>query len=170
MSGSQTVDLPQWDPALFPGQKLTDVLLTNAATVSAHITHENNLATQGLLGVNVSSQLKAAFLTMTTQNNYTLQTDIYFASPSDGVPGSGPDFHDYGVISKSNTQAGTDFDHDVFIGNAILPASVVGQHGTTVAQNAPVSGANSTITVTDYTASGTLSVTYTYSPVPEHRR
>ncbi|MGD9648995.1 MAG: PEP-CTERM sorting domain-containing protein [Pirellulales bacterium] len=163
--GSHTVTLPQWDPALFPDQKLTGVKLVLDATAGAHITQENNTAEVGLMGVILYSELKVSALTINFSDDFGAQSAFAFSEPSDGTPGSGPDLVDFGIVSDSETSGGTVFTRDPFIGNGSFPVSVSSRNTILRARDAQQE--DSTITVTDYMASGTLTMVYTYSPVPE---
>src|SRR5690348_3986657 len=51
--GNTVVNLPQWDPALFPGQTLVSVELKLDATIQADVTAENDSVIGGNMSVNL---------------------------------------------------------------------------------------------------------------------
>ena len=95
-------------------------------------------------------------------------TEVAFApslAPSDGVPGSGPDFWDFGALCGScdETDATTDpAALAAFIGSGTVNAYVDASADPSVYG---VLGAY-TLTVTDLRAAGTVSVTYVYTSCP----
>jgi hypothetical protein len=162
--GSDTAVIPQWDPALFPGQVLVSVELEIDATVGADITAENDSAIGGNISVSLTGLVGA-----TAPSGLSATAGIIGgAGPvpvaaSDGNPGSGPDFHDFGTISDSDSDNDTIFAVlGPYIGNGNLNIPVNGSGGFAV------SGVtDSTLQISNFAGSGVVTVTYTYEPVPE---
>lgn len=161
--GNQVVNLPQWDPALFPGQVLVSVQLQLDATIGANVTAENDSAIAGNMGVNLTGLAQATSGALSTTAAILQNAGPVPVAATDGVPGSGPDFNDFGLIS------GNDSDSDTivaglgaFIGNGNIAANVTGNGGFAV------SGvSDSTIQVSSFAANGLVTVTYEFEVVPE---
>lgn len=81
---------------------------------------------------------------------------------TDGVPGSGPDFHNFGTIADGSNASDTLFaNFGAFVGNGTVDAEVFGQGGFTV------TGASSAqIQVSNFGVSGTVTITYHYNIIP----
>ena len=161
--GNTVVNLPQWDPALFPGQTLVSVELTLDATIQADVTAENDSAISGNMGVNLVGFANGTAPSGISTTVLANQVAGPFAvSATDGNPGSGPDFINFGTVSD------TDTDSDLivallgpYIGNATFATNVSGNGGFSV------SGVtDSTLQVSNFGAAGEVTVTYTFVPEP----
>jgi hypothetical protein len=159
--GSTTASLPQFNPAL---GTLTSVEISIDALIQASITGENDSATAGNMTANLSGNATAAGpsgLSATAAINAS--SGPVSLAATDGTSGSGPDFHDFGAVS------GSDSDTDLissslspYIGAGSVSYNINGSGGFSL------SGvSNSTLTIDDFGANGTIEVTYTYTPVPE---
>jgi hypothetical protein len=82
---------------------------------------------------------------------------------TDGVPDSGPDFHDFETLSGS----GSDDDDSTsglepFVGLGTIDITINGQGGFVI------SGvSDSHVGVSNFSSSGWAQITYEYSPIPE---
>ena len=161
--GNQVVNLPQWDPAAFPGQTLVSVKLDLQADIGANVTAENDSAISGNMGVNLTGIVSANSAGLSA-NALVLQGAGPFAvTATDGVPGSGPDFVDFGFVQGSDSDSDTIFAALApYIGNGLFAASLAG-NGAFSASGVT----DSTVKVSNFAASGLVIVTYEFVPVPE---
>jgi len=163
--GGQTLNFTQFDDngGMY---LLTKVTLVLNATQGANVTGENDTDAPGsisaILGGTVTATgggLSAIALLSTSDGPYAI-------GATDGTPGSGPDFHDFGFISD------TDGDTDIlnnppdnvssFVGLGTIGIDIAGSGGFSI------SGvSNSTMVVTDFGSEGSATITYEYSVVPE---
>ncbi len=161
--GSQVVSLPQWDPSAFPGQTLASVELKVDATVGADVTAENDSVIGGNMGVDLTGLVGATSSGLSATAAVLQSAGPVAVSASDGNPGSGPDFVDFGSIS------GSDSDSDTIIAG-LAPYIGAGNFNANVNGNGgfSVSGvSDSTIQVSNFATSGLVTVTYNFVPVPE---
>lgn len=141
---------------------LKNVTLIVEATIGANVTAENDSPIDApLFGVNINGSVTASFGGLFA---IVLLNDTQFApvGPSDGVPGSGPDFHDFGFLSDSGDdtkRANANF--AAFIGNGTINADVNGGGGFSV-----TGSTDSTLVITDFAASGLVTIIYTYNVIP----
>lgn len=156
---SATVTLDLFNPAL---GTLTAVELAINGTVQANVTAENDSAIAGNMSVNLVGILSASAPGLSAAANITQGAGPVFVAATDGNAGSGSDFNNFGLVS------GTDSDDDLtlsvapFIGPGTFNAGVNGNGGFAV------SGVtDSTLQVSAFEGFGTVTVTYTYNPVPE---
>ncbi len=161
--GNQAIVLPQWDPALYPGQSLISVELEIQATIGANVTAENDSLIGGNMGVDLTGLANA-----TSPGLSALAVVLQSAGPSavaasDGNPGAGPDFVDFGLLSGNDSDSDTIFAGlGAYIGNGNFAGNVAGNGGFSV------SGvSDSTIQVSGFGTSGLVIVTYEFVPVPE---
>lgn len=161
--GNQAVALPQWDPALFPGQTLVSVQLDIDANIGADVTAENDSVAAGNMGVNLTGLAQATSSGLTATAAILQAAGPVAVSGTDGNSGSGPDFVDFGTVSGSDSDSDTIFAGlAAYIGNGTFPATISGNGGFSV------SGvSDSTIQVSNFGASGLVTVTYEFVPVPE---
>jgi hypothetical protein len=161
--GNQAVNLPQWDPALFPGQVLVSVQLTLDATIGANVTAENDSAIAGNMGVNLTGLAQATSGSLSATAAILQSAGPVAVAASDGNAGSGPDFNDFGMISGNDSDSDTIFAGlGAYIGNGNFATNVTGNGGFAV------SGvSDSTIQVSSFAANGLVTVTYEYAAVPE---
>jgi len=142
---------------------LQSVTLELEATESARITGENDSSISGNVAVNLSGFLTGNGAGLSTTCLISSSAGPAFLAESDGVPGSGPDFHDFGTLSNS----GADSDSltsglDAFIGSELIYIDIFGSGGFML------SGVtDSTLSVSDFGAFGQATITYEYECIPE---
>jgi hypothetical protein len=161
--GNQVVSLPQWDPSAYPGFTLVSVGLELTANIVANVTAENDSAIGGNLGVNLTGIAGATAPSLSANAIIMTSAGPVAVTASDGNPGSGTDFVDFGAVGSSDTDSSTIFAGlGSYIGNGTFNATVNGSGGFSV------SGvSDSTIQVSDFTSYGSVTVTYEMVPVPE---
>ena len=161
--GSTTVNLSQFDPSL---GTLISVELFLSGTEQADVTAENDGVSGGSMSANLSGSLQGkgpgAIAPIVTLLMSTSGGPVSVAG-TDGTPGSGPDFHDFGTLSDSQSDStSTTSNLPTYTGLGTVAFQISGSGGFSV------SGvSDSTIHVTNFGASGEASVVYTYTPVPE---
>lgn len=150
---------------------LKAVMIEFEASVSAQVTAENdNIAPAPEFGVQLTG-----FVTVDVPAPAPGQSSITGlvaqgaqsggVAGTDGVPGSGPDFFDFGLIKDVASGddlllAGVD-DLSAFIGNGTFDAEVGGQGGFSV-----TGASNSTINIINFGVSGNVRITYFYNIIP----
>ncbi len=155
-----------------PEKILKAVELKFTAQISANVTAENNnqqaapefgVQLTGFVNVDVPAPAPGD---LSGSVNLNQQASSGGVAGSDGVPGSGPDFFDFGLLSDSDMggdvlNVGID-DVSAFLGNGTVDAEVFGQGGFTV------TGASSAeIIVSNFQASGEVTIIYHYNiPTP----
>ena len=161
--GNQVLSLPQWDPALYPGQVLAKVELKIVGDIEATVVAENDSAIGGNMGVDLIGLLKASAPSLATSAGILQSAGPVAVGPTDGNPGSGPDYVNFGNVSGSgNASNSLIVGLGPYIGAGNISATVNGNGGFSV------NGvSDSTIQVSAFGADGVVSVTYTYNPVPE---
>ena len=163
--GGQTLNFAQFDDngGMY---LLTKVTLDLTATQGANITGENDTEAEGSISANLIGQVSAtggglsAFALLSTSDG------PYAVGATDGTPGSGPDFYDFGFISDS----GTDSDILTNPPTNLSPFIGLGTIGIDIAGSGAfsISGvSNSTNVVTLFGNDGSATITYEYSVVPE---
>lgn len=156
---SANVTLDLFNPAL---GTLTAVELAIDGTVQANVTAENDSVISGNMSVNLTGILDAIASGLSASANIIQGAGPVFVAATDGSPGSGPDFNDFGLVSGSDTDDDLTLSVAPFIGPGTFNATVNGSGGFAV------SGVtDSTLQVSDFEGFGTVTVTYTYNPVPE---
>lgn len=167
--GGASMDFAQFDTSTGnpnATRELQKVIITIDVTIGANITAENdNIDPAEFFGVNLTGLATLDFGTLGA-GAAIIQNDTVpgGVGGSDGVPGSGPDFWDFGFVSGSDSDMDMTSDAATlaqFIGNGTMTATIAGSGGFAV------SGAsNSTINVTDFGASGTVTIEYLYKIIP----
>ena len=166
--GGATLQFNQFDPfeGVAPGFEriLQKVVITVDATIGANVTAENDSE--------IGSEFFAVNLTgFVTVNFGGLSTAVLLSQtevapggigPSDGVPGSGPDFYDFGFVSDTDSDMDmTDVGLGAYIGNGTIGAIIAGNGGFSV------SGVtDSVLTVSDFGASGVITIEYFFKIIP----
>jgi hypothetical protein len=161
--GNQILNLPQWDPASFPGQTLISVELYIDSLVQADVTGENDSAIGGNMSANLVGIVSASGLGLSPSASIIAASGPFAVAPTDGNPGSGPDFINFGTVSGSDT----DTDGPIFAG--LGPFIGAGTFAVTVSGNGgfSLSGvSDSTLEVSNFGTSGEVIVTYNYVPEP----
>lgn len=147
--------------------ELTAVNLELLASEQANATCENDDLT---LGGNMSMSL-TGFVTgngggLSTTALMSHTTPSVSVAPSDGIAGSGPDFHDFGQLADSDTDDDMLISgiHNLspFLGTGLIGIDIAGEGGFSFQG---VSSA--TMIVSDFQASGIGTITYYYNIIPE---
>ncbi len=162
--GTPSVGVSQFDPAL---GTLTSVAVAITATYNANITAENDTASPGSFSANLSGNLFSfsfgdplfVFIDMSTSSGPVA------VGASDGVPDSGPDFHDFGLITVTNSGGSsitTGLGSFIGLGNIFVPLTASGGFNITGVSD-------SSLSTSGFTTNGTVEVTYTFdaAEVPE---
>jgi hypothetical protein len=152
-----------------PQKILKAVELQFNASISANVTAENNnqqaapefgVQLTGFVNVDVPAPAPGQ---LSGSVNLNQQASSGGVAGSDGVPGSGPDFFDFGLLSDSDSGSDTLLmNFGAFVGNGTVDAEVFGQGGFTV------TGASSAeIIVSNFQAFGDVTIIYHYNiPTP----
>jgi hypothetical protein len=160
--GSQVLSFNQFDES--GGCTLTKVTLTLNANEGAGITAENDSEIPGNMSVQLTGFVTGSGAGLSTSALISIIAGPVAVEPTDGVAGSGPDFHDFGFVSDSDTDS--DFippgSLAPFIGAGTFDIDIDGQGGFAV------SGVtDSTLIVSNFESWGDATVTYEYTCVPE---
>lgn len=158
---SDTVILDLFNPAL---GTLQAVELAISGVIQADITGENDSAISGNMSVNLTGVLGATAPGLSTTAAVLNSAGPVLVSATDGVPGSGLDYNDFGTVSGAGSDDDLTLAVGPFIGPGTFNASVTGNGGFNI------SGVtDSTLQISNFTGSGTVTVTYTYEPaaIPE---
>ncbi|MCC7351022.1 MAG: choice-of-anchor E domain-containing protein [Phycisphaerales bacterium] len=161
-TSNQLVPVAQFDD-MGGTRTLTSITLELNSTIGANTTGENDSNTSGSLTMNLSGNATADLFALSTASIVNTSAGPVSVAATDGITGSGPDFHNFGAVS------GNDFDSDTivsgfasFIGLGTIDVSVDANGGFNI------SGvSNSTLQVSNFNASGTVTVIYEYTQVPE---
>ena len=159
--GSQTIQLDQFDD-LGGTLTLQSIMIEIDASVSAAVTAENEsslaspdyeLSLTGVIGVAGFGLDASASI-----------VDTFGASlaASDGTPGAGPDFIDFGTLTSSD-------DDDDFLLSGFAPFIGTGQLDFDVNGSAGFSFSGTTASLLDVSlleSSGTVTIIYTFIPTP----
>lgn len=160
---STSLSLPQWDPALFPGQVLTGVSFTLAGDVFGSASFESLDAAPATVTMSLQ-----ATITLLDPNNVPIVTVIPVANTSDlasafdgVIDFGGTSGKSYTGLSGSASNSGISTNLPLFIGsgNVLLPVSATGTSSG--------SGAGNLITQFSTSAGALATVTYTFAAVPE---
>jgi hypothetical protein len=160
---TDSISLPKWDPALFPGQVLTGISFDLSGQVEGDISIEsldNGPST-------VTSSLQAV-ITLTDPSNNVLAQVIPVANTVDNLSAFDGSI-DFGGTSGAQhlnltsgaMSAGSSMDFAAFTGAGSILLPIDAQ----ATSNA--SGAGNLVTVFRTAAGAEASVTYTFEPVPE---
>lgn len=157
--GSQPLSIPKFD-TLGGTRTLTQVDLKIAGSVEANVTAENDSVIAGNMGVDLIGLIKAAIPGPLSASAAILQSAGPVAvSGTDGVPGSGPDFVDFGLISGAGANStSTNSGLAAYIGPGFLAGTASGNGGFAI-----TGVTDSTSKITNFQALGTVEVTYTYT-------
>jgi len=139
------------------------VTLDLVATESARVTGENDSSISGNVTVNLSGFVTGTGAGLSTTCLMSSSAGPVFLAESDGVFGSGPDYHDFGTISDSNSDSDSLASGlEAFIGSELIYIDIFGTGGFVL------SGVtDSTLTVSDFRAFGYATITYEYECIPE---
>ncbi|MBL0921757.1 MAG: choice-of-anchor E domain-containing protein [Phycisphaerales bacterium] len=167
--GGATLDFAKFDTSTSNPNVtriLQKVTITLNADVGANVTAENdNIDPADFFGVNLTGVVTLDIGGLGA-NTFVLQnaTAPGGVAGSDGVPGSGPDFYDFGFVSGSDSDMEMTFDDALlanFVGPGSITANLFGSGGFAV------SGAsNATLVISDFGASGSVTIEYAYKLIP----
>ncbi|MBX9791704.1 MAG: choice-of-anchor E domain-containing protein [Pirellulales bacterium] len=157
--GSQPLSIPKFD-TMGGTRTLTQVDLKISGSVEALVTAENDSAIGGNMGVDLIGLLKASIPGPLSTSAGILQSAGPVAvAASDGNPGSGPDFVDFGLISGAGSNStSTNSGLAAYIGPGFLAGTASGNGGFSI--NGVT---DSTSKITNFQALGTVDVIYTYT-------
>ena len=162
--GGTTVTFEQFDE-LDGDRPLVGVEVSFRGTAQVDVTAENDA---GVPAPDVAAallstlSLDVADLALDLALERTIATGGLAAS--DGVPGSGPDFFDFGTISDSGEATAfvsAPGDIDTFAGTGTITADITGAGDWLV-----VGISEGTVIGQNFMASGDLAITYTFVPAP----
>ncbi|HVZ95126.1 MAG TPA: choice-of-anchor E domain-containing protein [Phycisphaerales bacterium] len=145
-------------------RELVAVEMSFIAKVSAAVDAENDSSIDAPnFGVNLAGFVNVNALSLAGTGTVSL-TEFAAVGPTDGVVGSGPDFHDFGLLSQNTSDGDLAFlpaELLAFIGPGTFDANVDGSAGFAV-----TGSTDSTIHTTDFGAAGKVQVVYYYNLVP----
>ncbi|NQT21007.1 MAG: PEP-CTERM sorting domain-containing protein [Planctomycetes bacterium] len=160
--GSDTLNFDQYSGEC----PLVGVTLELTAMESAGITGENDSDIAGNMSASLTGLVDGTGLGLDVGASLYLLTPSVPVDPTDGVPGSGPDFHDFGTLSDSDSDSDTiTTGLSAFVGTGTVAILIDGSGGYYVGGQT-----DAHITVADFIASGDATITYTWTcdePIPE---
>jgi len=167
--GGTVLDFAQFDtstgnPNTF--KQLQKVVITLNCSIGANVTAENdNIEPADFFAANLTG-LVTLDMAGLGANASVIENSVApgGVGGTDGVPGSGPDFFDFGFVSGSDNDMDMSSDVAVlaaFTGNGFVSATLAGSGGFAV------SGAsNATLVISNFGAEGTVTVEYFYKIIP----
>jgi len=165
LPGSTTVELPQWNSAVFPSSILLSASLRLNTLIEADATGENDASIGGPIFLLYDGTMGASAPSGLSPSVHTEWGHDMIVSRSDGVPGSGPDFRTWLGVSIPNS-ATTAPTHNLnpYMGSQTFTANVNGSGAFSIFDEM----GPSTLHVNRFSVTGSVEVTYTYTaPVPE---
>ncbi|NNF43914.1 MAG: choice-of-anchor E domain-containing protein, partial [Phycisphaerales bacterium] len=162
--GEQDLQFDQFDDQ-GGARVLQSVTVDLETTIRANVTVENDStlpAPELALNLTGTMMVDLEHINQFIGIESTFDGPMDGVAPSDGVPGSGPDFYDFGFIQLTGTDSATKTRSDpegldVFVGGGSVTAHLLGSGGF-----AATGTTEWTQVVTNFGASGTVTVTYTY--------
>jgi hypothetical protein len=166
--GPTNLTFNQLDPStlgLQPGESIviTQVVLTIEGSISANVAAENdNLSPAPNFGVTLTGFAQATLGAANASFNILQAANSGGVAGSDGVPESGPDYYNFGLLGDlGNDSAIILAGLGAYEGNGTFDATVLASGGFAV------SGAsNSSLYITDFTTEGSVSVDIYYKIIP----
>ena len=157
-----SVDLDQFD-TLGGTRVLNSVKLEITTNIGADVTGENDSQSDGAITLNLSGNASATFGGLSPIAAVVQSVGPVAVDATDGFPGSGPDFHDFGTVSGSNADDDLLFSSfGPFIGTGTFSVPVELSGGFVL------SGvSDSSLNVSDFQGDGLVEVTYDYEVIPE---
>jgi len=162
--GGATLTFDQFD-TLGGTRTLEQVLVELNLTEQANVTAENDSALDGNMSVGLTGNATGTAPGMSVAAAINTSTAGVAVDPSDGNSGSGPDFHDFGIVSGSDTASDslhylTD-NLSAYVGGGTVDFVIIASGGFAV------SGVtDSTTIVSSFGASGDGTLTYVWTPEP----
>lgn len=158
--GNTIVNLAQFDD-MGGDWVLKEVCIEWSATVGAAATAENDST---LAAPDFQLNL-AGFVTVVGPevNGFAGINEVrnQALAPSDGIAGSGPDFHNFGLVTDTSGALIVTANLAPFIGNGTVAYTINGSAGFSFAGTT-----DATLGITDLGANGFVSITYKYSIIP----
>jgi hypothetical protein len=160
--GSQPLSIPKFD-TLGGTRTLTQVDLKIAGSIEANVTAENDSTIPGNMGVDLIGLLKASIPgPLSTTAGILQSAGPVGVAATDGVPGSGPDFVDFGLLSGAGANStSTNSGLAAYIGPGFLAGTASGNGAFAV-----TGVTDSTSKITNFQALGNVEVIYTYTDTP----
>jgi hypothetical protein len=157
--------LPQWDPALFPGQTLTGVSIRVVGTVTGTARGENEDLVPAVVSLDLSASLTITCPLSLVVTTLPLVNSTFNASAYDGLTDFGgtsgitlPNLSNTDTQSASLTSPPTNL--SAYIGNGTILANIASTSTST--GSGP---GNATYAFTTRTGAA-IEITYTYVPAP----
>jgi len=159
---SLSVTLDQFDD-MGGLRTLNFVTLEIDATVGADVTGENDSDSSGQITLDLSGNANAAFGGLDATAGIATSEGPVSVAATDGTPDSGPDFHDFGTVSGTNSADDiiiSGFSSFIGTGTISVPVELSGGFN--------ISGvSDSSLGVSNFDGDGTVTITYDYTPIPE---
>ncbi len=163
---SPNQDTLTFDQFNMPGFTLTEVRLEIYTSISANVTCENDsvLAADIQLGMNGSAEATGGGLDVTASASYL--SPVISLEATDGIGGSGPDYHDFGLVEAFKTKSDSLYlgfdDLTPFIGASTIDVTVDGLGGHAVTGTTDYN-----LEVSNFAANGYVEIQYIYTQIPE---
>ena len=157
---SAILSFDQFDSSL---GELKSVEILIDGEIGAAVTAENDsILPSPDFSLNISGFMTVDFSTLSGLILFDETIASGGVGPTDGVPGSGPDFFDFGQVGDSGNDGDfEDTDLASYIGGGTIDANVAAAGGFAV-----FGSTDATINISDFDASGTITVIYDYNPIP----
>ena len=160
--GSQTLAFDQFN-MLDPDCTLLSVTLILDAWEGGNITAENDGEIEGNITITMSGWVTGTGPNLLATALLSQSKGPQWVDKTDGIPESGPDFHDFGYVSDFDSD--TDFQNTnlaPFIGTGTVDIDIDGEGGWAF------SGVtNATLRMSEFEAWGEATIIYEYTCIPE---
>jgi hypothetical protein len=158
--GSQTLAFDQFD---MPGCTLLSVTLELDAWEGGNITAENDSTIAGSITVSMSGWATGTGPNLLATALLSQSAGPAGVAATDGVPGSGPDFHDFGYVSDSGSGTNSQSTNLApYIGTGTVDIDIDAQGGW-----AFEGVTDATLQISDFEAWGDATIIYEYTCIPE---
>ena len=162
--GGATLTFDQFD-TLGGTRVLEQVIVELNLTEQANVTAENDSNLPGTMSVNLTGNATGAAPGMSVAVAINGSTAGVAVAPSDGNSGTGPDFHDFGIVSGSDT-ASDSLHYSTDNLSAYIGASTVDFVITASGGYAASGVTDATLIMSNFSASGDGELTYVWTPEP----
>ena len=158
---SQTLHFDQF---YMEGYVLTGVTLDLLATQQANVTCENDDTITAYVSVSLTGWVDGDGPgSLSTTATLSESSDVIELAPSEDPVGGGADYHDFGLISDTDTDSDTiTGDLSAYIGLGTVDILISGQGG-----HAVFGTSDYTLVVDNFKALGEAKITYEYTLIPE---
>ena len=158
--GSQTLAFNQFNMPTFT---LLSVTLELDASEAGNITAENDSTIAGNITVNMSGSVTGTGPNLSAIAVISQSAGPQAVAATDGVPGSGPDYYDFGYVSDSDSDSDTQNSNLApFIGAGTIDIDIDGLGGW-----AFTGVTDATLQFSDFEAWGDATIIYEYTCIPE---